>query len=77
MLDAIQQVSLLFNSGLVLLKYLQHSDVIPADERQVMEDSLDAMIRALATATVQLEDYRYIHLERTILKSRITFRAIP
>ncbi|KAJ7657686.1 hypothetical protein DFH06DRAFT_1131464 [Mycena polygramma] len=34
----------------------QHSDVIPAAERQVMETSIDSMIHALATAEVQSED---------------------
>ncbi|KAJ7195202.1 hypothetical protein GGX14DRAFT_575732 [Mycena pura] len=34
----------------------QHADVIPVPERQIMEQSVDAMTRALATATIQSED---------------------
>ncbi|KAJ7355297.1 hypothetical protein DFH08DRAFT_653173, partial [Mycena albidolilacea] len=34
----------------------QHSDVIPVPERQIMEQGVDTMIQALATATVQSVD---------------------
>lgn len=42
--------------GSPVLRYLQHADVIPTHERQVMEESIDAMIHALATATIQSDD---------------------
>ncbi|KAJ6552901.1 hypothetical protein B0H19DRAFT_899411, partial [Mycena capillaripes] len=57
MLEAIQQGRLTSHLFCLSLTQLpQHSDVIPAAERQVMEVSVDAMIQALATAAVQLED---------------------
>ncbi|KAJ7070526.1 hypothetical protein C8F01DRAFT_382382 [Mycena amicta] len=34
----------------------QHADVIPVAERQIMEQSVDAMLEALGTATLQSQD---------------------
>ncbi|KAJ7677151.1 hypothetical protein B0H17DRAFT_945306 [Mycena rosella] len=46
------------NSGVLrtLEAIQQHSDVIPIAEHQVMEDSINSMIQALSTATVQSQD---------------------
>jgi len=38
------------------MHFSQHSDVIPVPERQIMEQSIDAMIHALATAESQSQD---------------------
>lgn len=38
------------------MHFFQHADVIPVPERQIMEQSIDAMLDALATADIQSQD---------------------